>query len=153
MHAACLADGAAEKTALHRVYDMARGAAATVRSRLVSRPSTIRDREQGNDPGQVDSVLREPSGTYEVRWTETIRNLNGDVLSTPIGARLLAVLLVPPDPDHLLTQSHRPLRDSDRLERGARLMKRGTMIFGAAAIVVTGILSGCAAQPPAHHRS
>lgn len=47
--------------------------------------------------------MQEPSGTYEVRWTETTRNLNGDVLSTVHWRALLAVQLTTPDPDHMLS--------------------------------------------------
>ena len=43
-----LGDGAAEKAALHRVYDLARGEAATA-PYLVPQPSAIRDREKGDD--------------------------------------------------------------------------------------------------------
>ncbi len=98
-----LADGAAEKAALHRVYDMARGMAATTLPAWyrVHPPFEIAAKETVQ--AQVDSVLREPSGSYEVRWTEATRNLNGDVLSTTHWRALLAVQLVPPDPDHLLT--------------------------------------------------
>ena len=98
-----LADGAAEKAALHRVYDMARAAAAISLAAWyrVHPPFEIAAKE--TIQAQVDSVLREPSGSYEVRWTETTRNLNGDVLATTHWRALLAVQLVPPDPDHLLT--------------------------------------------------
>jgi len=98
-----LADGAAEKAALHRVYDMARAAAATSLAAWyrVHPPFEIAAKE--TIQAQVDSVLREPSGSYEVRWTETTRNLNGDVLSTTHWRALLAVQLVPPAPDHMLT--------------------------------------------------
>ncbi len=98
-----LGDGAAEKAALHRVYDMARGEAATVL------PTWYRDHPpfdlgaKETIQAEVDSVLRAPSGAYEVRWTETTRNLNGDVLSTVHWRGLLAVQLVPPDPDHMLS--------------------------------------------------
>ena len=44
-----LSDGAAEKAALHRVYDMARGEAATVLPTWYRQPSAIRDRKQGDD--------------------------------------------------------------------------------------------------------
>ena len=98
-----LADGAAEKAALHRVYDMARAAAAISLAAWyrVHPPFEIAAKE--TIQAQVDSVLREPSGSYEVRWTETTRNLNGDVLATTHWRALLAVQLVPPDPDHMLT--------------------------------------------------
>jgi type IV secretion system protein VirB5 len=82
---------------------MARAAAATSLAAWyrVHPPFEIASKETVQ--AQVDSVLREPSGSYEVRWTETTRNLNGDVLSTTHWRALLAVQLVPPDPDHLLT--------------------------------------------------
>jgi len=98
-----MADGTAEKAALHRVYDMARAAAATSLAAWyrVHPPFEIAAKE--TIQAQVDSVLLEPSGSYEVRWTETNRNLNGDVLSATHWRALLAVQLVPPDPDHLLS--------------------------------------------------
>lgn len=98
-----LGDGAAEKAALHRVYDMARGGAATALATWyrVHPPFEIAAKETIH--AQVDSVLRAPSGAYEVRWTETIRNLNGGVLSTKHWRALLAVQLEPPDSEHLLT--------------------------------------------------
>ncbi len=51
----------------------------------------------------MGSVLREPNGVYEVRWTETARDLNGDALSTTHWRALLAVQLEAPDPDKLLS--------------------------------------------------
>ena len=98
-----LADGAAEKAALHRVYDMARAAAATSLAAWYRDHPPFEIAAKETIQAQVDSVLREPSGSYEVRWTETTRNLNGDVLATTHWRALLAVQLVPPDPDHLLT--------------------------------------------------
>ena len=98
-----LADGAAEKAALHRVYDMARAAAATSLADWYRAHPPFDIAVKETIHAQVDSVLREPSGSYEVRWTETTRNLNGDVLATTHWRALLAVQLVPPDPDHLLT--------------------------------------------------
>lgn len=98
-----LADGAAEKAALHRVYDMARAATATSLAAWYRDHPPFEIAAKETIQAQVDSVLREPSGSYEVRWTETTRNLNGDVLATTHGRALLAVQLVPPDPDHLLT--------------------------------------------------
>lgn len=98
-----LGDGAAEKAALHRVYDMARGEAATVL------PTWYRDHPpfdlgaKETVQAEVDSVLRAPSGAYEVRWTETTRNLDGNLLSTVHWRALLAVQVVPPDPDHMLS--------------------------------------------------
>jgi type IV secretion system protein TrbF len=97
------ADAAAEKAALHLVYDIARGPAAT------TLPIWYRDHPpfdiaaKETIQAQVDSVLREPSGSYEVRWTETSRNLDGDALATTHWRALIAVQLVPPDADHLLT--------------------------------------------------
>jgi type IV secretory pathway TrbF-like protein len=98
-----LADGAAEKSALHRVYDMARGAAATTLPAWYRKhpPFDIAARE--TIQAEVDSVLREPNGAYEVRWTETTRNLNGDVLSIAHWRALLAVQLAPPDPERMLS--------------------------------------------------
>jgi type IV secretion system protein TrbF len=98
-----LADSAAEKAALHRVYDMAReGAAATL-------PSWYRDHPPfaiaGKETVQatVDLVLHEPGGAYEVRWTETTRNLNGDQLSLAHWRALLEVQLMAPDPERILS--------------------------------------------------
>lgn len=98
-----LGDGAEEKTALHRVYDMARGEAATVLPVWYRNHPPFELASKETIQAEVDSVLRAPSGTYEVRWTETIRNLNGDVLSTARWRALLAVLLAAPDPDHMLS--------------------------------------------------
>ena len=98
-----LADGPSEKTALHRVYDMARGPAATTLPIWYRDHPPFEIAAKETIQAQVDSVLREPSGSYEVRWTETSRNLNGDLLATTHWRALLAVQLVPPDPDHLLT--------------------------------------------------
>jgi type IV secretion system protein TrbF len=98
-----LADGSNEKAALHRVYDMAQGSAAATLPvwYRTHPPFEIATRETVQT--DIDSVLREPSGTYEVRWTETTRNLNGDVLSTARWRALLAIELLPPDPDHMLS--------------------------------------------------
>lgn len=98
-----LGDAAAEKAALHRVYDMARGAAATTLPAWYRKhpPFEISSRESIH--AEVDSILREPNGTYEARWTETTRNLNGDVLSTMHWRALLAVRLTAPDPDRMLS--------------------------------------------------
>jgi type IV secretory pathway TrbF-like protein len=98
-----LAGGPAEKAALHRVYDMARGAAATTLPIWYRAHPPFEIAAKETIQAQVDSVLREPSGSYEVRWTETSRNLNGDVLSATHWRALLAVQLVSPNPDHLLT--------------------------------------------------
>jgi type IV secretion system protein VirB5 len=96
-------DGAAEKAALHRVYNMARGEAATVLPTWYRNhpPFEIAGKEMIQ--AEVESVLRSPSGAYEVRWTETTRNLNGDVLSTSHWRALLAVQLATPDPDYMLS--------------------------------------------------
>ena len=98
-----LADGASEKAALHRVYEMAQGSAAASLPVWYRNhpPFEIAARETVQT--EVDSVLREPTGIYEVRWTETTRNLNGDVLSTSRWRALAAVELLPPDPDHMLS--------------------------------------------------
>jgi len=98
-----LADGVAEKVALHRVYDMARGEAATVLPTWYRDHPPFEIASKETIRADIDSVLRAPSGAYEVRWTETTRNLNGDVLSTVHWRALLAVQLVPPDPDHMLS--------------------------------------------------
>lgn len=98
-----LADGAAEKAALHRVYDMARGAAATTLPEWYRKHPPFEVASRETIQAEVDSVLREPNGAYEVRWTETARNLNGDVLSTTHWRALLAVQLAPPDPERMLS--------------------------------------------------
>jgi type IV secretion system protein VirB5 len=98
-----LGDGAAEKAALHRVYDMARGEAATVLPVWYRNHPPFEVASKETIQAEVDSVLREPSGTYELRWTETTRNLNGDVLSTARWRALLAVQLAAPDPDYMLS--------------------------------------------------
>ena len=98
-----LADGAAEKAALHRVYDMARGAAATTLPAYYRSHAPFEIAAKETIEAQVDSVLQEPSGAYEMHWTETTRNLNGDLLSTTHWRALLAVQLMAPDPDKLLT--------------------------------------------------
>lgn len=98
-----LGDGAAEKAALHRVYDIARGEAATVLPVWYRNHPPFELASKETIQADVDSVLRAPSGGYEVRWTETIRNLNGDVLSTTRWRAVLAVQLAPPDPDHMLS--------------------------------------------------
>lgn len=98
-----LGDGAAEKAALHRVYDMARGEAATVLPVWYRDHPPFELASKETIQAEVDSVLREPSGTYELRWTETTRNLNGDVLSTARWRALLAVQHAAPDPDHMLS--------------------------------------------------
>jgi type IV secretion system protein TrbF len=98
-----LGDGAAEKAALHRVYDMARGEAATVLPVWYRNHPPFELASKETIQAEADSVLREPSGTYELRWTETTRNLNGDVLSTARWRALLAVQLAAPDPDHMLS--------------------------------------------------
>ncbi len=98
-----LADGAAEKAALHRVYDMARGAAATTLPIWYRKHPPFEIAARETIQADVDSVLREPNGAYEVRWTETTRNLNGDVLSTAHWRALLAVQLAPPDPERMLS--------------------------------------------------
>jgi type IV secretion system protein TrbF len=98
-----LADGPSEKTALHRVYDMTRGPAATTLPIWYHDHPPFEIAAKETIQAQVDSVLREPSGSYEVCWSETSRNLSGDLLSTTHWRALLAVQLVPPDPEHLLT--------------------------------------------------
>jgi type IV secretory pathway TrbF-like protein len=81
---------------------MARGEAATVL------PTWYRDHppfelaSKETIHAEVDSVLRAPNGGYEVRWTETSRNLNGEVLSAERWRALLAVEQATPDPDHML---------------------------------------------------
>ena len=98
-----LADGAAEKAALHRVYDMARGAAATTLPAWYRRHPPFEIAAKETIQAEVSSVLREPNGAYEVRWSETTRNLNGDVLATAHWRALLAIQLAPPDPDKTLS--------------------------------------------------
>lgn len=98
-----LADGAAEKAALHRVYDMARGAAATTLPEWYRKHPPFEIAAKETIQAEVGSVLREPNGAYEVRWTETARNLNGDALSTTHWRALLAAQLEAPDPDKLLS--------------------------------------------------
>jgi len=98
-----LADGAAEKAALHRVYDMARGAAATTLPEWYRKHPPFEIAARETIQAEVDSVLHEPNGAYEVRWTETTRNLNGEVLSTTHWRALLAVQLAPPDPERMLS--------------------------------------------------
>jgi len=98
-----LADGVAEKAALHRVYDMARGAAATTLPTWYRKHPPFETAARETIQAEVDSVLREPNGAYEVRWTETSRNLNGDVLSSAHWRALLAVQLAPPDPERMLS--------------------------------------------------
>jgi type IV secretion system protein TrbF len=98
-----LADGAAEKAALHRVYEMARGETATVLPSWYRSHPPFELASKETIQAEVDSVLRAPSGAYEVRWTEITRNLNGDVLSTVHWRALLAAELATPDPDYMLT--------------------------------------------------
>ncbi|SRR5579875_1485696 len=98
-----LADGAAEKAALHRVYDMARGAAATTLPAWYRRHPPFEIAAKETIQAEVSSVLREPNGAYEVRWSETTRNLNGDVLATAHWRALLAIQLAPPDPERMLS--------------------------------------------------
>ena len=98
-----LSDGAAEKAALHRVYDMARGEAATVLPTWYRNHPPFEIASKETIQSEVDSVLRAPSGAYEVRWTEATRNLNGDMLSTVHWRALLAVELATPDPDYMLS--------------------------------------------------
>lgn len=97
------ADGAAEKAALHRVYNMSRGEAATVLPAWYRKHPPFEIASKETIQAEVDSVLRAPGGSYEVRWTETTRNLNGDLLSTTHWRALLAVRLGAPDPDHILS--------------------------------------------------
>jgi type IV secretory pathway TrbF-like protein len=98
-----LADGAAEKAALHRVYDMARGAAATTLPEWYRQHPPFEIAARETIQAEVDSVLREPNGAYEALWTETTRNLNGDVLSTAHWRALLSIQIAPPDPDRMLS--------------------------------------------------
>jgi type IV secretion system protein TrbF len=98
-----LGDGTAEKAGLHRVYDMARGEAATILPTWYRDHSPFELASKETIHAGVDSVLRAPSGAYEVRWTETTRNLNGDVLSTVHWRALLAVQLATPDPHYMLS--------------------------------------------------
>jgi type IV secretory pathway TrbF-like protein len=98
-----LADGAAEKAALHRVYDMARGAAATTLPAWYRQHPPFELAAKETIQAEVSSVLREPNGAYEVRWSETTRNLNGDVLATAHWRALLAIQLAPPDPERMLS--------------------------------------------------
>ncbi len=98
-----LGDGAVEKGALHRVYDMARGEAATVLPTWYRNHPPFEIASKETIQAEVDSVLRAPSGAYQVRWMETTRNLNGDLLSTVHWRALLAVQLAPPDPDYMLS--------------------------------------------------
>ncbi len=98
-----LADGAAEKAALHRVYDMARGAAAATLPAWYRQHPPFEIAAKETIQAEVSSVLREPNGAYEVRWSETTRNLNGDVLATAHWRALLAIQLAPPDPERMLS--------------------------------------------------
>lgn len=98
-----LADGAAEKAALHRVYNIAQGEAATVLPAWYRKHPPFEIAAKETIQAQVDSVLRAPGGSYEVRWTETTRNLNGDLLATTHWRALLAVRLGAPDADHILS--------------------------------------------------
>jgi type IV secretion system protein VirB5 len=98
-----LADGAAEKATLHRVYEMVRGTAATTLATWYRDHPPFEIAAKETYQAQVDSVLREPSGSYEVHWSETIRSLNGDVLATTRWRALLDAQIVAPDPDSLLT--------------------------------------------------
>jgi type IV secretory pathway TrbF-like protein len=63
-----LGDGAAEKAALHRVYEMARGTAATTLATWYRDHPPFEIAAKETFQAQVDSVLREPSGAYEVHW-------------------------------------------------------------------------------------
>src|SRR5581483_5521022 len=83
-----LADGAAEKAALHRVYDMARGAAAATLPAWYRQHPPFEIAAKETIQAEVSSVLREP---------------NGDALSTTHWRALLAVQLEAPDPDKLLS--------------------------------------------------
>jgi type IV secretion system protein VirB5 len=98
-----LADGTQEKAALHRVYDMARGEAATELPAWYRDHPPFETSSKESIAAEVDCVLRAPSGAYEVRWTETTRNLNGDLLSTVHWRALLAVEIVTPEPDAMLS--------------------------------------------------
>jgi len=98
-----LGDGASEKAALHRVYDMAQGSAAVTLPVWYRAHPPFEIATKETVQTDVESVLRESSSIYEVRWTETMRNLNGDVLSTARWRALLAVELLPPDPDRMLS--------------------------------------------------
>jgi type IV secretion system protein VirB5 len=98
-----IADGAAEKAALHRTYNTARGEAATVLPTWYRNHPPFELVSKETIQAEVDSVLRAPSGAYEVRWTETTRNLNGDLLSTVHWRALLAVQLATPDADYMLS--------------------------------------------------
>ena len=98
-----LGDDTAEKAALHRVYNMARGEAATVLPIWYRNHPPFEVASKETIQADVESVLRAPSGAYEVRWMETTRNLNGDVLSTAHWRALLAVQLATPDPDYMLS--------------------------------------------------
>ena len=82
---------------------MARGAAATTLPAYYRSHAPFEIAAKETTEAQVDSVLRESSGAYEMHWTETTRNLNGDLLSTTQWRALLAVQLMAPDPDKLLT--------------------------------------------------
>jgi type IV secretion system protein TrbF len=82
---------------------MARGEAATVLPTWYRNHPPFELASKETIEAEVDSVLREPSGTYEVRWMETTRNLNGDVLSTVHWRALLTVQLATPDPDYMLS--------------------------------------------------
>jgi type IV secretion system protein VirB5 len=98
-----LGDGAAEKAALHRVYNMARGEAASVLPIWYRNHPPFEVAGKETIQADVESVLHAPNGGYEVRWTETTRNLNGDVLSIAHWRGLLAVQVATPDPDHILS--------------------------------------------------
>jgi type IV secretory pathway TrbF-like protein len=98
-----LGDDIAEKAALHRVYNMARGEAATVLPTWYRNHPPFEVASKETIQVDIESVLRAPSGAYEVRWTETTRTLNGDVLLTAHWRALLAVQLMTPDPDYMLS--------------------------------------------------
>ena len=98
-----LGDDTAEKAALHRVYNMARGEAATVLPIWYRNHPPFEVASKETIQADIESVLHAPSGAYEVRWMETTRNLNGDVLSTAHWRALLAVQLATPDPDYMLS--------------------------------------------------
>jgi type IV secretory pathway TrbF-like protein len=82
---------------------MARGEAATVLRVWYRNHPPFEVASKETILADVESVLRAPSGAYEVHWTETIRDLNGDVLSTAHWRALLAVQLATPDLDYMLS--------------------------------------------------
>jgi hypothetical protein len=85
------------------VRRIARGAAAATLPAWYRQHPPFEIAAKETIQAEVSSVLHEPNGAYEVRWSETTRNLNGDVLATTHWRALLAIQLAPPDPDKTLS--------------------------------------------------